>query len=68
MLRDKLNAKIFKGNSKDSGKWMAIGAGLGVALGASTGIALGNLPIGVGAGVAIGTAIGMLFEQKSKTK
>ena len=63
MIEDKKNFMICKGNSKDSGRWMAIGAGMGVALGAGIGTAFGNIPIGVGVGVAIGSAIGMLLKQ-----
>jgi hypothetical protein len=66
MLEDKNNLKICKGNSKESGRWMAISAGIGVALGAGIGTAFGNIPIGVGVGVAIGSAIGMLLKQAKK--
>ena len=63
MVEGKKNLKICKGNSKESGRWMAIGAGMGVALGAGIGTALGNIPIGIGVGVAIGSAMGMLLKQ-----
>jgi hypothetical protein len=64
MIEENKNSKICNSNSPKSGRWMAIGAGIGVALGAGIGSAFGNIPIGVGVGVAIGTAIGMLLNQK----
>jgi hypothetical protein len=66
MVEENKNSKNCKGISKESGRWMAIGAGMGVALGAGIGTTFGNIPIGVGVGVAIGTALGMLLK-KAKT-
>jgi uncharacterized membrane protein YgaE (UPF0421/DUF939 family) len=63
MAEEKKNSKICKSISKESGRWMAIGAGIGVALGAGIGTSFGNIPIGVGVGVAIGAALGMLLKQ-----
>ena len=45
------------------GKWIAIGAGIGVAIGA----AIGNIPLGLCIGVGLGGAI-TLAEQKKKDK
>ena len=63
MEEPRKNSNCCKGNSKETGQWMAIGAGMGVALGAGIGTAFGNIPIGAGVGVAVGSAIGMLLRQ-----
>ena len=46
------------------GKWVAIGAGIGVAIGA----AIGNIPLGLCIGVGLGGAITLAEQKKNKDK
>ena len=68
MKIEKSDSKICKGYSEVTGKWMALGAGIGITLGAGIGTAFDKTAIGVGTGVAIGAAVGMLLMQSKMKK